>query len=128
MKPVTLGRKPTLGEVIDYYSRDDFLQILACTCRTRPVVLVISEGAHWEPDWSRCEVPAASADDLGLYVRRQIADQLPGIGPGDCPDYYPSFHQSVWRREGGEAASSQSLRDCVFEADPLTWRDAFQDV
>ena len=32
------------------------------------------------------------------YVKK-IAAALPDVTPGDRPDYYPSFHQSVWRRQ-----------------------------
>ena len=43
---VTLGRKPTLGEVIDYYARDDWIRYLLDTCVVRPVVLVIPPKMH----------------------------------------------------------------------------------
>jgi HEAT repeat protein len=132
---VTVGRKPTLGEVIDYYTRDDFLRLLLHTRSTRRVVLVISEKAHWEPDWGRYEVTGESTDDLGQFIRQEIAARLPGVGLDDRPDYYPSFHQAVWQRSGdGESVQDGGkrqrhlLQDCVFEADLLTWRDAFQDV
>jgi hypothetical protein len=124
-----LGRKPTLGEVIDYYTRDDFLQVLLEMVRARRVVLVISDKAHWEPDWSRHEIVGESTGDLEQFIRKEIAAQLPKVGPDDRPAYYPSFHQSVRRRPGSEGSiPHRSLQDCVFEADLLTWRDAFQDV
>jgi HEAT repeat protein len=131
----TVGRRPTLGEVIDYYTRDDFLQVLFDTIRVRRVVLVISERAHWEPDWSRYEVTVQSLHGLRQFIQDEIAAQLPTVEMDERPHYYPSFHQAVCQRQGdghttltGGQPPNRPLQDCVFEADLLTWRDAFQDV
>ena len=34
-RQLTLGRYPTLGEVLDYYARDDFLDFLLCMLAQR---------------------------------------------------------------------------------------------
>jgi HEAT repeat protein len=132
----TAGRRPTLGEVLDYYTREAFLTFLLDTCRVRRVAMVIPHRQHWEPRWEEDEVRATDVEQLRAYVVGQIARELPGVGPGERPDYYPSFHQSVWRRPDGAAAPSGKrgrgprarLQDCVFEADLGTWRDSFHDV
>jgi HEAT repeat protein len=125
-----LGRKPTLGEVLDYYTRDDFLSFLLHTLHVHRVVTVISRQPHWEPDWERDEVQAADEEELRQTIVEQIAAQLPDTAPGERPDHYPSFHISVWRRDRGEghARSEGRACDCVFEADLPTWRDGFRDV
>jgi HEAT repeat protein len=119
-----LGRRPTLGEVVDYYTRDDFLSFLLHTLQVHRVVTVIPRQLHWEPDWGRDEVQAADEEELRQVIVERIATQLPHTCSGERPDYYPSFHVSVWRRDMGEGRA----RDCVFEADLPTWRDAFRDV
>ena len=43
MNSITPGRKPTLGEVIDYYTRDDFLMFLL-------YMLAITQRRHRHPD------------------------------------------------------------------------------
>ena len=106
-------------------------------CRTRQVVMVISAQAHWEPNWVEDEVRIGEGDieSVRQMVMDKILARLPGLGPEDRPDFYPSFHQSVWKWETvdaagvGESKSAQPrLRDCVFESDVSTWRDAFHDV
>jgi HEAT repeat protein len=135
MSVVTLGRRPTLGEVIDYYARDDFVRFLVDVCHRRRVVMVISPQQHWEPNWAEDEVRAGDAAQVRRYVREKIVSALPDLGSADRPPFYPSFHQSVcqWKVEDvnddGQAEGRRtSVRDCVFESDVATWRDAFQDV
>jgi HEAT repeat protein len=135
MSTVTLGRWPKLREVIDYYARDEFIRFLIDVCRTRRVVMVISRQQHWEPNWTEDEVQVGNVDQVRRYVIDKIADALAGIGLDERPPFYPSFHQSVWKRpvESGAAPAEHGgtrhrLRDCVFESDVITWRDAFQDV
>lgn len=131
-----LGRRPMLGEVLEYYARDDFLSFLMGTLQAHRVVTVIPERAHWEPDWARDEVQPASVDELRQSILEQIATQLPDTALDERPAHYPSFHVSVWRRDrsgqhvGGRehAPGKHRARDCVFEADLPTWRDAFRDV
>ena len=125
---VTLGRRPTLGEAIDYYTRDDFVRYLLDTCLGRPVVLVIPPKMHWEPDWPRDEVKAEDARpdraQFRAFLQARIAERLPAVALDERPPFYPSFHQAVWTRSPGGG----QLPDCVFEADLRTWRDAFGDV
>ena len=61
---ITLGRRPTLGEVLDYYTQESFLRFLLATTRYRRVVLVISERKHWEPRWPRDEVRVETLTEL----------------------------------------------------------------
>ncbi|MGC9349040.1 MAG: hypothetical protein ACP5JG_12925 [Anaerolineae bacterium] len=128
---ITPGRRPTMGEVLDYYTQENFLRFLLATTRHRRVVLVISSKKHWEPRWSRDEVQAGTVDELRDWILSKIESALPGVATDARPDYYPAFHQSVWK---GDAADTQSgtprdiYMDCVFEADLPTWRDAFHDV
>jgi HEAT repeat protein len=124
MAEKVLGRRPTLGDVLDYYAREDFLSFLMYMLQVHRVVTVIPRHLHWEPHWGRDEVQAADANGLHQYIVERITTQIPGTALDERPDYYPSFHVSVWRRDLGE----HRARDCVFEADLPTWRAAFRDV
>ena len=125
----TLGRRPTLGEVLGYYQQDEFLNFLSDTCCTRRVVMVIPQKQHWEPLWEKDEILAQDAEVLRQYILKNIAEHLPEVGPNDRPNYYPSFHQSIglWT-DGKEKRERRGEADCVFEADLSTWRDSFRDV
>jgi HEAT repeat protein len=133
---VTLGRKPTLGEVLDYYTRSDFLQFLLTTCRVRPVVMIISRTRHWAPRWEEDIVQADEEETLREYVVRRIRTDLPELGNEDCPDFYPSFHQLIgkWPEShkieipGKKKPPRVREMDCVFEADLSTWQESFGDV
>ncbi len=148
---ITIGRHPTLGEVINYYTREDFLAFMLDLLKRHRVVIVIPKTLHWEPDWEHDEVndvilsategPERSdvilsaaegskdVDSLRRFIVGKITAAFPDMSRDMRPDYYPSFHQSVWQRvsiamEGNRARG----KDCVFEADLPTWRDAFRDV
>ena len=126
MKTITTGRKPTLGEVLDYYTREDFLTFMLHILARYRVVTVISKTKHWEPNWERDEVKADNVADLRRFIVEKITTAFPDASREMRPDFYPSFHQSVQRRP--DDAGRDPGRDCVFEADLPTWRDSFRDV
>ncbi|MBN1248532.1 MAG: HEAT repeat domain-containing protein [Anaerolineae bacterium] len=123
MHTVTLGRRPTFGEVVDYYTQEQFLRYLLDTIRTRRVVLVIAGRKHWEPNWETDEVRGEDTGDLRRWIQGKVQRHLAQVSAEDRPEYYPAFHQSVWR-----GRADQQVMDCIFEADLPLWRDAFQDV
>jgi HEAT repeat protein len=133
---VTLGRRPTLGEVLGYYTRSDFLQFLLATCRVRPVVMIISKTRHWAPRWEEDIVQAQDEHSLREYIVRRIHTELSEFGERDRPDFYPSFHQLIgkWPEShkieitGRKKPPRMREMDCVFEADLLTWQESFGDV
>ncbi|MBN2389680.1 MAG: HEAT repeat domain-containing protein [Anaerolineae bacterium] len=126
MKAITTGRNPTLGEVLDYYTREDFLTFMLQTLSRYRIVTVISKTMHWEPNWEHDEAKADSLDALRRYIVDKITTSLPDVALDQRPEYYPSFHQSVAHRSVGLRKNDQ--RDCVFETDLPTWRDSFRDV
>ena len=135
----TLGRRPTFGEVLDYYTRDDFLQFLLDTCRTRLVVMIISQHRHWEPNWGEDIVRVEDKARLKQCILDKLLQNLPEVHPGDRLSHYPSFHQSIgkWPDRMEEAIdeanrstkmTSSVKQDCIFETDLPTWRESFRDV
>ncbi|MCU0519597.1 MAG: HEAT repeat domain-containing protein [Anaerolineae bacterium] len=123
MHTITLGRRPTFGEVVDYYMQEQFLRYLLDTTSNRRVVLVIAARKHWEPNWETDGIRGGNTDDLRRWIQGKVQQHLAHVSAGDRPDYYPAFHQSVWR-----GRADQQVMDCIFEADLPSWRDAFRDV
>jgi hypothetical protein len=78
MAEKVLGRRPTLGDVLDYYAREDFLSFLMYMLQVHRVVTVIPRHLHWEPHWGRDEVQAADANGLHQYIVERITTQIPG--------------------------------------------------
>jgi len=125
----TLGRYPSLGEVRDYYSRDDFLDFLRRTCEVRRVLFVMPQRKHWEPDPDRDPIHGTTCDELRDEVRERINSCYGGVGNEERLPFYPSFHQSVERWPPGQVGTGKAeARDGVAEADLPSWRDSFSDV
>ena len=72
MGTITPGRKPTLGEVIEYYTREDFLTFLKHLLTTTRVVTVIPRKLHWEPNWKEDEVIGDTLESLRLSILSKI--------------------------------------------------------
>lgn len=136
MNTVTIGRRPTLGEVIEYYTGSGFLHCLRQTCAVRPVAMIVSTSRHWAPRWDQDVVPIWNEQRLGQYIVERIRYELPSLSDRDRPEFYPSFHQMTGRWTGALGAEAVSAKkpprtceqDCVFEADLASWQESFQDV
>ncbi len=130
--PQTPGRRPTLREVLDYYTRQDFLAYLLVMLGRYPIVSVIPQQLHWEPNWQRDAVVAESIEDLRGFIVQKITQGLSNTELEERPPFYPSFHQSVCKRkqdqDGRETSERNRLKDCVFEADLPTWQESFMDI
>ena len=74
---ITHGRHPTLGEVREYYAREDFLEFLRRTRAVRKVVMVVPPRKHWEPQWETRSVP-----DADIAALRRLVSAPPGDGAG----------------------------------------------
>ena len=98
MSKITPGRKPTLGEVLDYYTREEFLTFMFHVMQTTRVVTVISKKQHWEPNWQRDEVKSTTVEALRKHIVDKITRAYQGTALDQYPQFYPSFHQSVWRQ------------------------------
>jgi HEAT repeat protein len=126
---ITYGRYPTLGEVTEYYRREDVLTAILRTCGTHDVVLVIPTRRHWEPDWERDRVRVSSRSQLREFLLGRIAGQLGHLAPNERPPFYPSLHQRLERRSASAVGEGSRLgTDGVLESDLPTWREAFRDL
>ena len=120
-KTQTYGRWPTFNEVIDYYSRPEVLSFLLNVAREMPVVFVIPQRLHWEPDWHDT-VRVGSVEELRSSVIEQMERRVPKRERRERMDYYPSFHMALDRALGG------GQHDYAFEADLEGWRRSFAEV
>ncbi len=112
---ITYGRYPTLGEVCDYYSRDDFLEFLQQTCAVRKVVLVQPARQHWEPDWEQNRVPSGTIPELREFILNTVREKLPDVRLDERPPFYLSFHQTMdhWPSGGVDRDSPSAVTGCV---------------
>ena len=126
---MTCGRYPSLREVLEYYSREDFLDFVLRTCEVRRVLLVIPKRKHWEPDPERDLVTVGNRAALLVLVRGRILSEHAGAPEDARLPFYPSFHQSLERWSPGQTDAGDVVgRDSVLEADLPSWRSSFQDV
>ncbi|MFC1582160.1 HEAT repeat domain-containing protein, partial [Planctomycetota bacterium] len=122
------GRYPTLGEVREYYSRDEFIDFLSRTAAYKRVWMIIPERLHWEIKREE-RVPVAGSEDLRAYIKRRIDERFPDGDENARLSFYPSFHQSLERWEPGMADKGQHIGvDGTAEADLPLWRNNFNDA
>ena len=126
------GRAPTLGQVLSYYTRIDFLRFLLHSAQVRPVVLIVPTARHWTARWDHDILRLEDEDALRCHIVDRIRAGLPGVSDGDRPRFYPSFHQLIGKwpessvpiRLGSKKPPSVRELDCVFEADLATWQES----
>jgi hypothetical protein len=117
----TYGRNPTLGEVKEYYAREDVLAFLNYACKKRKVVFSFKD----EPSLGseRRTPPLAPRDTQHLHqiITEAIEKNMEGMADDARPHAYPSFHSMT-------AKDGDVVSDFVMEADCQGWRRSFVDV
>jgi len=117
----TYGRNPTLGEVKEYYAREDVLTFLNSVCKKRKVIFSFKD----EPSlYSEAGTPALepqNIEHLHQIIREGIEKNMPNTADDERPSAYPSFH-------GMTAKDGDVISDFVMEADLHGWRRSFVDV
>ena len=117
----TYGRNPTLGEVKEYYAREDVLAFLDYACKKRKVIFSFKD----EPSLGseRNTPPLASRDTEHLHriISEAIEKNMEGMADDARPHAYPSFH-------GMTSKDGDVISDFVMEADCQGWRRSFVDV
>ena len=117
----TYGRNPTLGEVKEYYAREDVLTFLNYACKKRKVIFSFKD----EPSLrSEANTPALEPRDtvhLHQIITEGIEGNMRGVEDDMRPSAYPSFH-------GMTSKDGDLISDFVMEADCHGWRRSFVDV
>ena len=121
----TFGRFPTLGEMKEYYARDDILSFIYNECQMRNVDI-----AHNRKRWP---IEPESKDHLRQIIEKATKDKIERAyrnttGPIDDVRLkkfeYISFHSRTTISSGGKLTGF----DTIFEADAQGWRRAFEDL
>jgi HEAT repeat protein len=121
----TLGRMPTLGEMKEYYARDDVLSFLYDECRMRNIDIAFRR--------KRWRINPTSKAHLQGIIEKTIKGKIePAYKGSDQPlgsvrlakfDYL-SFHFHTSITSDGKLIGY----DTIFEADTQGWRRAFEDL
>jgi len=123
-QPKTFGRFPTLGEMKEYYERDDVLSFLYDECQMRNIEIAFRR--------ERWPINPQSKTDLREIIEKEIEkieraykgafDPIDSIRLKKCD--YLSFHFRTSITSGEKLVGF----DTIFEADVQGWRRAFEDL
>jgi len=110
----TMGRFPTVGEMFEYYSRDDISAVMYYQAKRWRILMNFAGSYMLEPTSER-------------DTRDKILDQLRELTSGlkeheRLPDY-PTMHMLSDRGEGSEVRY-----DLMTEDDPASWKQAFDQM
>jgi len=117
----TYGRNPTLGEVKEYYAREDVLAFLNYACEKRKVIFSFKDEPSLGSERSTPPLAPRNTEHLHQIITEAIEKNMEGMADDARPYAYPSFH-SMTSKDG------DVLSDFVMEADCQGWRRSFVDV
>lgn len=121
----TFGRRPALGEMKEYYARDDVLSFLYDECQMRSIEIAFRQ--------KRWPINPVSKAHLREIIEETIQDKIErayrsSAGPIDDTRLakfdYLSFHSLTSITSGEEEIGF----DTIFEADMQGWRRSFEDL
>jgi HEAT repeat protein len=117
----TYGRNPTLGEVKEYYAREDVLTFLNYTCKKRKVIFSFKDEPSLKTEANTPPLEPRNIAHLHQIITEGIEEKMQGIADDARPSAYPSFH-------GMTSKDGDVISDFVMEADCHGWRRSFVDV
>ena len=121
----TFGRRPTLGEMRDYYARDDVLSFLYDECQVRNIEIAFRQELWPINPTSKAhlrQIIEKTIKDKIKHVCRNSAGPIDNIRLGKFS--YLSFHFPTSITAGEEVIGF----DTIFEADMQGWRQSFEDL
>jgi len=117
----TYGRRPTLGEVKEYYAREDVLEFFNYACEKRKVFFSFRAEPSLKSESGAPPLEPENAEHLHQIITERIEKNMRGMGHDVRPSAYPSFH-------GMTSKDGDVMTDFVMEADCQGWRRSFVDV
>jgi HEAT repeat protein len=117
----TYGRNPTLGEVREYYAREDVLAFLGYACKKRKVIFSFKDEPSLGSERRTPPLEPRDTEHLHQIVTEAIEKNMEGMTDDARPYAYPSFHSMT-------AKDGDIISDFVMEADCQGWRRSFVDV
>jgi len=110
----TMGRWPTLGELIEYYSRDDICAVIYYQSKRWKILMEFGDNRLLKP---------ASEEDTRETIMQKLCDFAGGIKETERLKQYPTMHLL------GDRGKEANVRyDLMFEADPPSWSHAFHHM
>jgi len=110
-----------LGEVREYYAREDVLEFLNYACQKRKVIFSFKDELSLRSESSNLPLGPRNVEDLRRIIAQRMDENMPGMSDDARPQAYPSFH-------GMTAKDGDVIGDFVMEADLHGWRRSFVDV
>jgi HEAT repeat protein len=121
----TLGRSPTLGEMREYYARDDVLCFLYDECQMRNIDIAFRKKRWPIKPTSKAhlrEIIEKTIESKIGRAHKNSTDPVDSIRLGKSD--YLSFHFRTSITSGEELTGF----DTIFEADMQGWRRSFEDL
>ncbi len=116
----TFGRMPTLGEMKEYYRRDDVISFLYDECQMRNIDIAFRR--------KRWPINPTSKAHLRQIIQETIKSKIENTYKNSALSLqkfdYLSFHFHTSITSGRKVIGF----DTIFEADPQGWRRAFEDL
>ena len=114
-KILTMGRWPTLGELIEYYSRDDICAVIYYQSKRWKILMGLRDN----------ESPFEPTSESGTReeIVRTLREVAKEVKETERLWRYPTMHI---KNDRGEAANPRY--NFMVETDPVGWREAFFDI
>lgn len=109
-----MGRWPTVGELFEYYSRDDICAVMYYQSKRWKILMNFGDNYLLEPESER---------DTREKMLRKLRDFTEGMKETERLPKYPTMHIL---RDRGESAPVRY--DFMLESDPKSWSQAFSDM
>ena len=116
----TLGQKPTLGETLEYYDREDVRSFIYRACLKRKISMFFAAEMRWTESLRDNFLTLESPEHLRDTIVSIFADSMSGLAEDEPLKFYPSFHTTVDMLD--------DYKDFVLEADCRGWRKSFDDL
>jgi len=117
----TYGRRPTLAEVKEYYSRKDVATFLNYACKKRKVKFSFKDEPSLSSESGNPPLQPRNVEHLHQIIMERIEENIRGRADDARLRAYPSFH-GLTKKDG------DMIGDFVMEADCEGWRRSFVDV
>ncbi len=120
MKTRTLGQKPTLAEMLEYYDREDVSSFIYRACLRRKICMFFAAEMRWSGSWRQKFLTLESPEHLKDNIVARIGNSMDDLAEDQPMRFYPSFHEA--------ADVLGDYKDFVLEADCRGWRKSFDDL
>jgi hypothetical protein len=109
-----MGRFPTVGEMFEYYSRDDISAVMYYQAKRWRILMNFAGSYMLEPTSER---------DTRDKILDQLRELTSGLKEHERLSDYPTMHMLSDRGEGAEVQY-----DLMTEDDPTSWKQAFDQM